>query len=724
MSVPSNQMQSSGQFAPITFGGAVNDANAGLGIYQGLQSGTPQGDIRAAGSAAKLAGNLSNNSTLSSAGGAGLDALGIYSGLQQGGWQGDTRAGASALGLAGILSNTPGLQQAAGYIAAPLDVYNFVNNWQSGKTGSNALNGAEAGAAVGSIIPGIGTLIGGVVGGAVGALSSAFGPGAKDPETADVQNVINAVSSNQNNPNVAASAQDPYLELAGLMDERSSTLPMYQQYGRMGEQAFTNAMTQKINQAVQQNPSLANNPQAVYNQVVSPWINQMGSGYQNVGQAYTATTQGLVQDMVNQYMSGNAAQDWKAVGGDEPFANIYQGSPFTAAPTPTPVSTGPIGSNRQTSRMAGGGGVSNLRSIYAGSFAKRRANKHHFDDGGQYLSYFNPQLPLNYTSADNPTLQDPTQSNVWNQSALDQYLNSSQGQGNVLNSSNTPYGTMNSGSGSSGSNPYSGIGSLLSGLGLSGQTAAGLAALAPLLASALGANKGASAPGTPSQYSGTLLNMQTAPQFNRTQNPINMSQQQWLHSAETGPEPQFYSNNQLPQTPMTPYSSASPPSSTSPYTGSQTNPYSVVLPSMFNQPQNPAPPQGQQQPPQQAPYMGGPNQMSIMPVNLGGGMRMAGGGLTSLGASFDSTGSGLGGLGHVKGPGDGTSDSIKLKNAYLSNGEYVIDAPTVSAYGNGSNDAGAKKLDAFRAGVRKKYGKHMASGKQPMNVNAYGGTLQ
>lgn len=56
------------------------------------------------------------------------------------------------------------------------------------------------------------------------------------------------------------------------------------------------------------------------------------------------------------------------------------------------------------------------------------------------------------------------------------------------------------------------------------------------------------------------------------------------------------------------------------------------------------------------------------------------------------------GGGGVSGPGDGQSDDIP---AMLSNGEYVMDAETVSSIGNGSTEAGAKKLDAFRHNVRK-----------------------
>ena len=52
---------------------------------------------------------------------------------------------------------------------------------------------------------------------------------------------------------------------------------------------------------------------------------------------------------------------------------------------------------------------------------------------------------------------------------------------------------------------------------------------------------------------------------------------------------------------------------------------------------------------------------------------------------------------YVKGPGDGTSDSVA---AMLANGEFVIPADVVSKLGNGSNDAGANVLDEFLSTIR------------------------
>ena len=52
----------------------------------------------------------------------------------------------------------------------------------------------------------------------------------------------------------------------------------------------------------------------------------------------------------------------------------------------------------------------------------------------------------------------------------------------------------------------------------------------------------------------------------------------------------------------------------------------------------------------------------------------------------------------VRGAGTGQSDDIP---ALLSDGEYVIDADTVAALGDGSNKAGAEALDKFREQIRK-----------------------
>ena len=68
---------------------------------------------------------------------------------------------------------------------------------------------------------------------------------------------------------------------------------------------------------------------------------------------------------------------------------------------------------------------------------------------------------------------------------------------------------------------------------------------------------------------------------------------------------------------------------------------------------------------------------------------------------------------YVGGPGTGRSDSIDAK---LSDGEYVIDAETVALLGDGSSKAGAKRLDQFRANIRKQKGRELAKGRFSPNA--------
>lgn len=70
---------------------------------------------------------------------------------------------------------------------------------------------------------------------------------------------------------------------------------------------------------------------------------------------------------------------------------------------------------------------------------------------------------------------------------------------------------------------------------------------------------------------------------------------------------------------------------------------------------------------------------------------------------------------YIKGAGTGISDSIPAR---LSNGEYVFDAQTVSMLGDGSSDAGAKKLDQMREEIRKQKGRLLAKGKFPPKAHS------
>lgn len=107
-------------------------------------------------------------------------------------------------------------------------------------------------------------------------------------------------------------------------------------------------------------------------------------------------------------------------------------------------------------------------------------------------------------------------------------------------------------------------------------------------------------------------------------------------------------------------------------------------------------------------------------------------GIESLAGNFSDTGAsgGIATLGSysdggrlLKGPGDGMSDNIpaqigKHQPARLADGEFVVPADVVSHLGNGSTEAGAKKLYNMMDKVRKARTGRKAQGKQ-INPNKF-----
>jgi len=93
-----------------------------------------------------------------------------------------------------------------------------------------------------------------------------------------------------------------------------------------------------------------------------------------------------------------------------------------------------------------------------------------------------------------------------------------------------------------------------------------------------------------------------------------------------------------------------------------------------------------------------PDDSTVIPAAAGG--YMPGGGIAMLAR-------GGSGSRYLRGPGDGVSDSIPARfeksgqPARLADGEFVIDARTVSELGNGSSEAGARKLYAMMDRVHK-----------------------
>jgi hypothetical protein len=125
----------------------------------------------------------------------------------------------------------------------------------------------------------------------------------------------------------------------------------------------------------------------------------------------------------------------------------------------------------------------------------------------------------------------------------------------------------------------------------------------------------------------------------------------------------------------------------------------------------------------------GPGPDSTSPANSdpGGDVAKTGGLLPrgyAMGGGLGSLGSYSDGGRLLRGPGDGVSDSIpatigrKRQPARLADGEFVIPARIVSELGNGSTDAGAKKLYAMMDRVQRARGKTTGKNKVAANSRA------
>jgi hypothetical protein len=121
-----------------------------------------------------------------------------------------------------------------------------------------------------------------------------------------------------------------------------------------------------------------------------------------------------------------------------------------------------------------------------------------------------------------------------------------------------------------------------------------------------------------------------------------------------------------------------------------------------------------QTPEQQLGLTGFYDYMNQQLAGMRGQQGMAAGGLSNLGGYSDG-----GRL--LKGPGDGVSDSIPAsigdrQPARLADGEFVVPARIVSEIGNGSTEAGARKLYAMMDRVQK--ARKKSTGKDSVAVNS------
>ena len=113
--------------------------------------------------------------------------------------------------------------------------------------------------------------------------------------------------------------------------------------------------------------------------------------------------------------------------------------------------------------------------------------------------------------------------------------------------------------------------------------------------------------------------------------------------------------------------------------------------------------------------VGGANGGMVRRMALGGLGSLAGGGQAGYNLGGYSDGGRL-----LKGPGDGVSDSIPAtigdkQPARLADGEFVVPARIVSELGNGSTEAGARRLYAMMDRVQKARGK--TTGKNRVAAN-------
>lgn len=707
---------------------ALSGLGSGAGIYSGVRSGTPTGYLGAGVSAGKAAGKLGAFGDSTKGVNAGLSDLGsglsVYNGIKSGGVGGYGQAaiGAGQLGLnAGVQSGALSAADAAPYLtglnyaAIPLNLYNEVKNWQSGATGSDALAGAGTGAGIGTaVLPGIGTAVGALLGGAAGALSSVFGNGRVDPENANwtgytgAQNQLTQAGQKQGasatqlqgaQNSLASQVSNPYGALAGYFDLRDNQVkgnnPMYDQYGRKGEQQFTNDLVGQI-QSAQKAGTIGPNDSAsdIYSKVVTPWENSWGKGTST--DANSGAMQGLVTQMISQYEGGTASKDWLGRSGDQVFSNLQ--SPSAAAgpggqttanlddlnamaaehdrqraaqplpPGSTQAAPAPqvgIGNPQQGAigqQIQPTTGTQMARPVMKKGGALSRVRQR-FDDGGGVDDFssqpeFNPGSTMDFNSlfsGGSGNSNDNFMSglnDIQSQLTQDQFTNSQ-------------LGTYIDSLGADKASAPSGLSKLLGNFSGAGGLSGLLKAYTPLvgvLGSAL-ASKNNKAPTTAPGMTTSAIGSMPTPNFNRTpvaapSNKANgspMSTQDWYTYGQR-PEAQFYQNNGIPLT----------QSVTGQAKGGRTPPRQGAIGQM-------------QQPP---------------------------------GGEFDSSQQSYVGDGEDM-PGDGQSDDVPAK---LSKGEFVMDGHTVSMLGNGSNSAGAQKLETLRQNLRKHAAKSNSKGKQFMKA--------
>lgn len=211
--------------------------------------------------------------------------------------------------------------------------------------GPGAEIGATQGASYGSVAGPIGAAVGAVIGAIGGAIAGSINK--KDPEQ---YNFDSAVALWQQNPNNVYNIGNKYLPLAGLFDLslKGPHIPIYQKYGRMGEQKFVTDLVNQIYSAAQQGRiGLTDTAFTIMSRIVQPWIDSWGFG--PMVDPHSDLINRLIVGMIAEYVAGQE-HNWTARGGDYPFSALppfklpqsMLTPPPVAAPAPVAVTPLPI----------------------------------------------------------------------------------------------------------------------------------------------------------------------------------------------------------------------------------------------------------------------------------------------------------------------------------------------------------------------------------------------
>lgn len=207
----------------------------------------------------------------------------------------------------------------------------------AGSIGASVASIVGASAAAGSVVPVIGTAIGAIV----GLLAS----GILNKQDQEVGNFDQAVNIWNQNRLAVLNIANKYLVLAGLFDLSLNNphIPIYLQYGRMGEQRFvTDMMTRIYNAAAAGQITINDTPETIMARIVQPWIDSWGKGAMVDPHADMINL--IMEGMIADYVSGQQSR-WLARSGDYPFGSLpafpLQQILAAAQPQPAPVAAPP-----------------------------------------------------------------------------------------------------------------------------------------------------------------------------------------------------------------------------------------------------------------------------------------------------------------------------------------------------------------------------------------------